>query len=308
MCEEGRAARAKVKMGAVRHSAHHASDPRLTPQVTSQVTAPLHHRLIESGWNVLVFDAMPSTGDGVREAAKLHAAMAYCATHRKLRYCRTSLLTQGTSASAAMMAMHAQPGRFFSVTALAAFEPSGSATLCTDVLDTYAPACNLPVVLTHRSAAAVDTAAAPSAAALSVIATQPQPNAMRDGQTPHGAHTGPGRTVNEQQRTPMAVQVARRLPAATPHHVLTVPAPRSGALAAQAHIRGEYPPQKFYPSLAFLERHSHTLSRASLTPGVALAGLRGGAVAPHSSSLASSYRRGHSHSAPALRQLGGCEE
>jgi len=306
MCEEGRAARAKVKMGAVRHSAHRASDPRLTPQVT----APLHHRLIESGWNVLVFDAMPSTGDGAREAAKLHAAMAYCAAHPKLRYCRTSLLTQGTSASAAMMAMHAQPGRFFSVTALAAFEPSGSATLCTDVLDTYAPACNLPVVLTHRSAAAVDTAAAPSAAALSVIATQPQPNAMRDGQTPHGAHTvnGAGRTVNEQQRTPMAVQVARRLPAATPHHVLTVPAPRSaGALAAQAHIRGEYPPQKFYPSLAFLERHSHTLSRASLTPGVALAGLRGGAVAPHSS-LASSYRRGHSHSAPALRQLGGCEE
>ena len=146
---------------------------------TYKVTAPLHHRLIESGWNVLVFDAMPSTGthvcmhacahacahmhkalrtnvlvfdampstgdgvreactlypvpctgdgvreactlypvpctlhrrgvreactlypvpctgDGVREAAKLHAAMAYCATHRKLRYCRTSLLTQGT--------------------------------------------------------------------------------------------------------------------------------------------------------------------------------------------------------------------
>ena len=93
-------------MEAVRGPASEREDPALRA-----ATIPLHHRLVERGWNVLAYEANALSDDGCGEAelAKLRAAMAYCSQHKLLRYCRVSLVTQGTGASAALMAMHDYP-------------------------------------------------------------------------------------------------------------------------------------------------------------------------------------------------------
>ena len=252
---------------------------------------------------------------------------------------RTTLLTQGTAASAAFMALHHHPPSFFSTSALAAFEPAGSEQLCRDVLTRYAPSCKTPVVLSHRPATAAPTTSAHRGAAKPTV-------------------------------LPMAERMAQRLPAATPHSVLTVALsikppshayqppggavtpgssisqqPTSGAhpLVGAVNPRGTYGgayggtyrgtyggayggaapaqqtrggdqahgnrpelrikrgqgprqrnlsklPERFLPSLSFLEQHSHPPSRVSLNGGSSL----------HTSRLAMSRARRDTQSAPAL--------
>ena len=47
-------------------------------------------------------------GNGANEAQKLRAAMVYLSTHREFKYCKVALVAQGTSASAAFLAMAAR--------------------------------------------------------------------------------------------------------------------------------------------------------------------------------------------------------
>ena len=62
---------------------------------------PLFRHLVESGWNVLAYEAhalaVDSAGD--EEVARLRGALAFANGHRDLRYCRVALLAQGTDTS-----------------------------------------------------------------------------------------------------------------------------------------------------------------------------------------------------------------
>ena len=142
--------------------------------------SPFHHNLVAAGWSILAFDTSEGDGTGDLEAEKLRSAMAYVARHRFFRYCRIALLTQGTSASAALAELHRDPKAFDPVMVLAACEPSGKAALQDKLLRQYRPynvptrMAALPMLVTHGAAS--------SSAAFS--------------QRLHAAHQGPKTEVN----------------------------------------------------------------------------------------------------------------
>ena len=113
---------------------------------------PLHHALYRGGWSVLAYEAcrLADDGPGDTEAARLRSTMDYVAAHRKLRYCKCVLVTQGTGASAAFKALHDHPESFeYVVRAISACQPSGADELQEAVIGEYAPQCSLPVMLSH---------------------------------------------------------------------------------------------------------------------------------------------------------------
>ena len=113
---------------------------------------PMHHALVKGGWNVLAYEAcgLGQDGTGEVEAARLREAMDYVKTHRKFRYCKVALVTQGTGASAAFKALAENPEKFdYVVRSISACQPSGMDELMEAVVNDYAPKCKLPVILSH---------------------------------------------------------------------------------------------------------------------------------------------------------------
>lgn len=195
-------------------------------------TIPLHHRLVERGWNVLAYEANALSDDGCGEAelAKLRAAMAYCSQHKLLRYCRVSLVTQGTGASAALMAMHDYSHELSDrVRVISACEPAGDEGLLDAVLTRYAPQCTVPVLLLGQPAAATT-----------------HPEAWDDKLPPL-------------PQVPMAQQVAKRLPTAVPSRVVMAhnyPLVGKARRIEGSRFFGDYP-EKLIP---FLHDHSCSLA------------------------------------------------
>ena len=198
-------------------------------------TLPLHHRLVERGWNLLVYEAHRLSDDsgGAAEVAKLRAAMAYCAEHRQLRYCRISLFAQGTGACAAFMALHDHPEEFgYRVQFLSACEPTADPKLSEDVVSTYAPSCRVPTFLSHCP---------PSSTA------GPSPPLPRTA-------AGPATTTI----MPMARKVASSLPSTTPSRTVLVhnyPLRGAARRIEGSRFLGDHPEQLF----PFLEHHSRPL-------------------------------------------------
>jgi len=191
-------------------------------------TIPLHHRLTEQGWNVLAYEAHALYNDGCGDAelAKLRAAVDYCREHRLLRYCRISLLTQGTGASAALRAVHDFREEFDGVKVISACEPAGDPGLRDAVLARYAPQCTVPIIFLDGSGTAAE-------------------------QLPQLLPPFPQR--------PMTQQVARRLPATVPHHVVIAHNyPLAGNARRLEGLRyfGDYP-EKLIP---FLDDHARSLA------------------------------------------------
>ena len=188
---------------------------------------PLHHALAKAGWSVLAYEAyaLGEDGSGEAEAARLRAVMAYVAAHRKLRYCRCALVTQGTGASAAFMALHSHPEAFdYRVRALSACQPAGVDELKEALLSEYAPACTLPVLLSDKQAT--------------------RPN------TPSSVLSGDGRP-----KTPAALKVQRMLPDATPSERIEVqnyPLYGKSRRFEGSRFFGDNPKQL----LAFLDEHT----------------------------------------------------
>ena len=151
--------------------------------------------------------------------------MAYVAAHRKLRYCRCALVTQGTGASAAFMALHSHPEAFdYRVRALSACQPAGVDELKEALLSEYAPACTLPVLLSDKQA------------------TRPS--------TPSSVLSGDGRP-----KTPAAVKVQRMLPEATPSERIEVnnyPLYGKARRFEGSRFFGDHPKQL----LSFLDEHT----------------------------------------------------
>ena len=115
----------------------------------------LHRALVEADWNVLAFEAntLAADGDGEAETAKLKAIMTHIAGHRKLRYCKVALLTQGVGGAAAIRyASDASPGSddlLSRLCCLSVSQPSGDPALLAQVELEAAPRCRVPIFLSH---------------------------------------------------------------------------------------------------------------------------------------------------------------
>ena len=152
--------RASAQLAVVTHPLHFAGGQVMasrdgTTIATCVAKRPLHHALFNDGWSVIAYEAheLGEDGTGEAEAAQLRAVMAYVASHRKLRYCKAALITQGTSASAAFMAMQQHPDEFeYRVKCLSACQPAGMQALQDALVNQYAPKCSVPVLLSHAPA------------------------------------------------------------------------------------------------------------------------------------------------------------
>jgi hypothetical protein len=157
---------------------------------------------------------------------------------------------------------------------LSACEPAGDPRLSEDVVSTYAPACGIPVLLSHRP---------PSAASLR--AAEPA-NAPEEEST--GRRTARSKPAAPANRMPMARRVASSLPSTTPSRTVLVhnyPLHGAARRIEGSRFLGDHPEQLF----PFLDHHSRPLQTK-----------QGGSRRPtHGPSAAS--RLHASRSAPQLR-------
>jgi len=171
----------------------------------------MHRRLLEAGWGILAYEdanvrdtAEAGKSDRVVQVAiaRLRAALVYIASHRKFRYCKVALLTQGLSASAAFAAMSVAPSDFdFPLKALCVTDP---APLNGSLIGTHAPRCRLPVLLSCSDAGDVSLAEALYEALdaklpKEIVLMTGQPLHSNDTQRPDDDQGSPGSLAQWQQ-------------------------------------------------------------------------------------------------------------
>ena len=275
--------RAAGRLAIVTHPLGHSGLCNVETAATHAATLPLHHKLIERGWNVLAYEAhaLSDSGSGKTEVAKLRAAMAYCAKHPQLRYCRISLFAQGTGACAAFMALHDHPEEFgYIVQLVSACEPTGNDDLTEGVISTYAPKCSVPVLLSHRP---------PSASSFKVR--------VEDG-SPQQRPPTRLKPLAAARGVSMARRVADCLPSTTPSRTVLVhnyPLRGAARCIEGSRFLGDHPEQLF----PFLEHHSSPMQ-------MKLAASRGRSLNARSGAAQLSGLRA-SQSAPLLRPPLGSE-
>ena len=90
---------------------------------------PLLRMLADTGWSILYVEphglGSPLKGAASESSKKLAASLELISTHRKLRYCKVAILTQGPAASAAIACMSSMPEAFdYRVRVLSACQPA----------------------------------------------------------------------------------------------------------------------------------------------------------------------------------------